>query len=204
MLNWEVFCGRETELNWNKRDELLNYLIRDIEQRGRTTHLIAPVRASLHDLLALLHSARTQLALSAAKFFARLAAHSSREEVELLSDPLVSNILRVCGTTKRILASAGEECLCHLFVKMAVAKTSAITLMVLGEKNAGLRQRVVESLLFAVRGAPDRWFLDNRQGPGGMEEIIKKALSDAAPQVRDAAAELFLLLREMSPSVSEG
>lgn len=204
MQNWDVFSGRETELNWQNRDKVLTLLIRDIEGTCSTTLIIPAVRNNLFDLLALLQTTRTQLALTSCKFFALLTCYSSPEEGEVFSEQLLSNILRVCGMSKRLIAAAGEECLRQLFLKMATLKVVATVLAITGDKNVGLRQRVFDSLLFAMRESRDRWLeLSNRQGLADMEEIIVRSLSDASPTVRDVTANLFLFLKASFPQAAD-
>lgn len=188
--NWEVLLGRESESNWNKRDEVINQLTSLAEGNKLNANLIASLKQYWPDVLCIIHSARTQLVLSACRLLRALSQALPSEEWDPLTEVTLASIFRLCGNSKKLVANTAQSTLQAI---MLIASSSKVVTAMLGtlshEKHSALRQRVMGSFTHAVLSEPDRWF--TRSIPE-MEQIVLKAVSDAAPEVRDYGADLFL------------
>lgn len=194
-ITWEVFQGRETEDSWQRRDEQLGLLIHlfpPTEDDRDGAGWIASLRFYYHDILAILQSPRTQLVLTCCRCLAVLTERLSPEHFEPLADVTLSALLRVCASTKRILAAGAEPVLMGVFRLAPPIKTVQSVLAVLSDRNAALRQRVLETFLRAVRVAPERWMTGGKHAEA-MERIILAAVTDATPAVRESAIGLLAL-----------
>lgn len=194
---WEVFQGKENEKNWSKRDEQLHLLINHLRETGQasssSSSILLPLRLHYHDIINVIHSARTQLVLRMCNFIQTLATTLDMEEFDPLVDITINGILRVCAGTKRIVANAGEETLLKVFSVASHTKILGTVHSIIQDKNALLRQRVLESLLMTVKSHLERWFPRYWME---VEPVIIRAIGDASPAVRSTAVQLLYLAEE--------
>lgn len=192
--NWEVLSGKEGETNWNKRDEFINQLTVLIENGKLGPNLTVSLKHHWSDVLCTIHSARTQLVLSACRLLRVLAHALPSEEWDQMTEVTLAGIFRLCGNGKKLVASTAQS---TLQAVMLVAPPAKVAVAVLGtlnhEKNPALRQRVTSAFAQVVLSEPDRWFT---RSVSDMEQIVLKAISDATSEVRDQGADLFLVAQK--------
>ncbi len=194
---WEAFQGKEDEANWLVRDKSFSILSEEIASSGTPSSLLATIRANYHGIMDVLHTPRTQLALSASKFVLALARTVGAEDFEPLSEATIKNLVRACGSTKKIIAAANEEALGHIFAISPIAKTLSAAGLAVQEKNPSLKERVVRSLHFAIKTKGSQTSLAKHWPE--LEGILVKAVCDASASVRSSAIDLLLVAESLCP-----
>lgn len=189
-MDWDVFAGRESENNWHRRDEFLQHLIRDLE---RGTFNISLWKSHTFDVLQVLHTARTQLALTACKFVATLLCHLPPDERDASIEIIMANLLRVCGSTKKLVARMAQEALELVFTVAPANKVLTTALQTMSDKNVTLRQRIFEALLVSFKANAGRWLPRHWSD---CEALLIRAVGDASPIVRTAAVELLTIVQQ--------
>lgn len=187
--SWEVFPGRETEGNWGLRDQKICAVIQELDSNGLSANLLAEIRTHYYDLLAVLHTPRTQLALNACRFFGKLAPKLALEDLEQLADPAITNLSKVCAGTRKIVAAAAQEALQCFFLTVHPSKAFNAVHLVMHDKNPSLRTRSVECLLALVNHRQNDSLLSKFWIE--LEPILIKSICDANPTVRFVAAEII-------------
>lgn len=188
-IDWRIFSGKEDEQNWNVREKLLNDLCSEMEISGEfNCTFMNGFRTFIHDVLSTLQSARTQLALSSARFHATLIQVSNVvDEYDSFFDILAPILVKICGSSKKLIAAAGETVISALFSKASTTKITLLVLGVFSEKNGILRGRILYtfSKILCHRKEDFRNWIDE------IQPVFLKAVVDASPVVRAAALEML-------------
>lgn len=206
MINWESFQGRESEHNWLIRDKELHVLTENLSSStptSSTSPLIIGIKNSLYDLIPLLHTARTQLSLSACRFFQQLGVHCSTpiSPPDLLEpchwEQIISGLFKVCSGTKKIVGQAAQSALVECYAASPPQKIISSIVLMCGDKNFTLRTRSMEALVSHLSrntASFEYWSLTGGKFAQELESILDKLLIDAIPTVRSSAVDLLILL----------
>lgn len=187
-LDLSCFEGKETEQNWEQRDKLFKGLIDHYNsfEEGQ------PVTSKLPQLLACLHTPRTQLMSSACMFVQCIAQHSTMSDSQ--QELVLSNMIKLMSSTKRIAANAAVSAakpICHL---MKIDRLLSILLQGFLDKNASLRARLMELV--------EEIFMDAYTNEM-FATIMKRAIVDANPEVRQRAGKIFQSIETSDPPWAE-
>lgn len=188
ILDLSILLGKETEHNWEPRDRLLKSL-----QASPSQIITDPdvLKECFTGILACAQSLRTQLMCTACYLLKYLATTRSLDES--LCFLAWNTLYKQLGSTKKIAGQATQEVLQEVTHLMGIERFLQLYKeTILGEKNVSLRSRAIQIL---------HEFLD-RQGRNvncEIDEILRKGLSDASPDVRNTAASIFTSLQNKSP-----
>lgn len=191
----EIFRGKENEGNWLARDTALVAMLEYIQKNGsvseREVDLLSLIRPVFFDLLEVMHTPRTQLALNCLRFLQSFVAFLGTIEFEPFCEATIKNLMKLCGTTKKIVANAAQETLTVAFRLASIGRVLTFCQMAAFDKNQILRVNVIRSLLRLLSdpGTTTFNFAD-------LEITLTKILSDANADVRQSAVEILLLLEE--------
>lgn len=214
-VNWDVFKGKESEHNWILRDKTLHVLTESLSLSpdDSTTNLLLGVKNSLYDLIPLLHTARTQLSLSACRFFEQLGKHCCTSKTSDTIEPcnwevIIGALFKVCSVTKKIVGQAGQVALVECFASSPPQKIVTALMAMMPDKNFNLRTRSMEAFVVYLGRQPstavlEHWSLSRGKFASEMEYLLTGLLVDAIPTVRAATLDLLLFLTGAQDSESK-
>lgn len=172
---------------------------------------------SVYLILFQMHSLRTAIVVTTCSTIVDLATHTGKRLGldTIMSESLLSNLIKVASQTKKICCSAAQSALAAVLKYTSYHPVRVLhTLFAsLGEKNLNTRvcaitciQIIAEigSGMFRVTSLNGGSSTEFRDGldPNGMdvlEKSLKKGLVDASAAVRDISRETFLLYEMMWP-----
>ena len=170
------FEGKETEHNWEQRDKSFKSLIEHYSTAGEGQALTS----KLPELLACLHTPRTQLMNSTCLFIQCIAQHSILTDSQ--QELILSNLIKLMSSTKKIAAVAAVNAakpVCHL---MKSDKLLSMLWQGLFDKNASLRARLMEVI--------EEVWMNVYEGET-FAMIMRRAIVDANPEVRQRAGRIL-------------
>lgn len=193
----EIFRGKENEGNWLARDTALVAMLEYIQNNGNASEkevdLLSLIRPVFFDLLEVMHTPRTQLALNCLRFLQAFGPFLGIIEFEPFCEATIKNLMKLCGSTKKMVANAAQETLTVAFRLSSMGRVLTFCQMAAFDKNPTLRVNVIKSLLCLLSridlGAATFNFAD-------LETTLTRILSDANADVRHSAVEILLLLEE--------
>ncbi|KAI9184001.1 suppressor of tub2 mutation [Blastocladiella emersonii ATCC 22665] len=202
-----VFAGKETEDNWERRDDALRRLralmrsapgpLGWAEDPATVDSVVAGVRRILDDVLTASLSLRTALVVTACSALAEVVATLGRL-LDPVSEPIITTMSKLIGSTKKLVHSSGAATaatvLVHCSLKPRVLDRVAT---LVDDKNTQVRSYAMQLLYEVLAVAtPDSVakFLDV------LERAIKKAVSDSNAQVREVARDCYWEFERIAPS----
>ncbi|KAH7887935.1 clasp N terminal-domain-containing protein [Phlebopus sp. FC_14] len=194
----KAFEGKETEHNWAARDRgiqrVRGMLKGDIHIRYPHVFLQCLKDGFIQSSLKTLASLRTTVSANTCSLYAELAT-ALGTGIDPFCDMLFSNLLRMAGFTKKIIAQQSQQSL-----SMIIQHASAHPRMLLPSLWSTLQEKTVQSRTFVVshikqylevHGQRSKSHIESVGGLEILERSLKKALVDANPAVRENARNVF-------------
>ncbi|ORY39948.1 hypothetical protein BCR33DRAFT_719753 [Rhizoclosmatium globosum] len=192
-----LFSGSESEDNWQSRDRAMAALTEALSTSADAGEVVGlNLKIVLDSVLKSTASLRTTLVMTACACVAAIAAHVAPSTLE----PQLDNM--------KLVASAGATATMAIIQHAPFhIKTLQSFITTAGDKNAQVRSHGIKFTLAAtthivIEEGRGEWFAR----VGGLECVascLKKALSDASPEVRETSRQLFDLYNEHWPARGE-
>lgn len=186
----DFFSGKENERNWIQRDQALTEYITLLEKGDteKISSMFAKIRMHYFDILLVIHTPRTQLALRCLKFIQLLAASLPKDHFEMFTEVTMEELAKLCGTTKKLIANMAELALFQVFLVSNPAKISFRCLAAMAERNASMKTHVLTAFLRYSKRSDCAVF---NKCWSDVETLIIKAIGDANSHIRMIATEII-------------
>ncbi|KAJ3362281.1 suppressor of tub2 mutation [Allomyces javanicus] len=205
-----VLAGKETESNWEKREDALRRLKGLMKSSGLGTNdgwsadqeiadaVAAGLRRILDDFLACSLSLRTALVVTACAALTEVCL-ALGHALDTMAEPIVTTMLKLLGSTKKLVHMNGATALASLLVSVTLKPRIMDKLTVnMDDRNMQIRTyaiTLVYEILLALKDAlaagedlPRFPILDY------VEKSIRKGVADQNPQVREVSRDCFWIL----------
>ncbi|ORZ40267.1 clasp N terminal-domain-containing protein [Catenaria anguillulae PL171] len=211
-----VFTGKETEDNWERRDDAL----RRLKQLMRSAHVgqdpwihqpaiveavVNGVRNILDPVLAATLSLRTALVVTACAALNDVVVTLNRN-LDPVAESMVLTLSKLIGSTKKLVHTSGAQCLASVLVHCSLKQRIVDKVVALVEdKNMQIRSYamafVYEVLLSAstavANGVPQAAEVGTRFADA-WERAMKKGMSDSNPAVREASRDCYFEFEKLA------
>ena len=186
------------EDEWLLKLKLLKSKLENLQTRGFHS---SDDKNCFFETLYLCQSPRTQLALVAIAYIGQVAAMREGQSYfyanENLLDHGLTTLIKLCGSSKKLVSSAAESALQNLFTVASITKILHHLQYVVNDKNAGLRERISRSLFMTIQSNMGKW--GNKKYWGELESVLIKLVCDASVTVRSIAVKIVQLFEEILP-----
>ncbi|KAI8913568.1 clasp N terminal-domain-containing protein, partial [Gorgonomyces haynaldii] len=191
-----AFRGKESEENWQEREHALQRLRAIV--RGNSMHLdqfYPAMRTCVDHVTKSLLSLRTALVMTACVTLVDMAFFL-RDQLDPVVENIVLILIKVCGSSKRLLQTAGLGALRMLISYTGWnPKVAHLFFNFLSDKNQMVRLASIDAFkLFLEQFYPDpslRSILDKQEIMDLFQKAIKKSLEDAYAQVRETGKDAY-------------
>ncbi|KNE60176.1 hypothetical protein AMAG_18481 [Allomyces macrogynus ATCC 38327] len=205
-----VLAGKETESNWEKREDALRRLKGLMKSSGLGTSdgwsadqeivdaVAAGLRRILDDFLACSLSLRTALVVTACAALTEVCL-ALGHALDTMAEPILTTLLKLLGSTKKLVHMNGATALASLLVSVTLKPRIMDKLTVnMDDRNMQIRTyaiTLVYEILLALKDAlaagedlPRFPILDY------VDKSIRKGVGDQNPQVREVSRDCFWIL----------
>ncbi|KAJ3153028.1 suppressor of tub2 mutation [Geranomyces michiganensis] len=199
-----TFEGKETEENWQSREAAIQRLRCLCRGNARDMHgFVQQLRPAVDAMARTLHSLRTALVITACSAIDDMA-NIFGNDLEPLTDVLVSNLIKLTGQAKKVVSTASINAIQKIIRQCGFQpKTLQYFATALSDKNATARsasaifvKTVVEEMTHELE---DRAVLERTGSVDVLEKALKKGLQDANGAVRQTCREAFALFKPAWP-----
>lgn len=190
----DVFSGKETEVNWSKRRQILASLNTTCRE-GNVINVWTDLRPYYFNVLDCCQSARTQLGREAINLIGTIASPNIEDYTSMYSEPTLMIIGKLCGVVNKVIGEAAAIACQQLFAILPWSKSLSKLTIFLNERNVQLRERVTGAWLRVFRGANVELV---RQNWLELKLILYNILNDSSPTVRQHGAEIFITLKSLN------
>jgi CLIP-associating protein 1/2 len=128
-----------------------------------------------------------------------------QEAIDPIFEPLLSNLLKMAGQTKKIVATVSQNAVTAIITNSSYhTKTLQLLWTTIGDKNVSARSHVIRHLATYIQTQAKRHKHAIEAGGGleFLEKSLRKGLEDPTPGVRDPARALFWEFQSIWPSVA--
>ncbi|KAF9221886.1 hypothetical protein BS17DRAFT_784123 [Gyrodon lividus] len=194
----KAFEGKETEHNWAARERgiqrVRGMLRGDIHTRYPDVFIQCLKDGFIQSSLKTLASLRTTVSASTCSLYTELTA-ALGTSIDPFCEPIFTNLLRMAGFTKKIIAQQSQQCLSVVIHHASAHPRTFLPLLwnTSQEKTVQSRTYALEHIkqYIEVHGHRSRSYIESAGGLEFLEKSVKKALGDANPAVRESARGAF-------------
>ncbi|KAG6886066.1 hypothetical protein C0993_004056 [Termitomyces sp. T159_Od127] len=198
--------GKETEHNWAAREQVIlrvrGMLKGDVHLRYLDAFLVLLKDGFIQWSLKTLASLRTTVSVNTSVLYSELAA-ALGSSIDLFCETLLTNLLRMAGFTKKITAQHSQASVTEIITYTSAQPRIVLPLLwnTMQEKTVQTRAFVVDHVkqYVHVHGHRSKHVIEGTNGLELLEKILKKALNDANPAVREKARVSFWAFGDVWP-----
>ncbi|KAI9322833.1 clasp N terminal-domain-containing protein [Dichotomocladium elegans] len=202
----KIFDGNESDCNWEARERTLT-AIRDLIRLQASSidwkDTLAKGVQTLSDGIARsVNSLRTTLALEAIGTVGDISIHLGHAINAFTIDLLLINLLRCASTTKKVIATHAMEATIKLLSSTPYRQRNLKHVCnMMEEKNVQARHYAAIYIKTLLTTHSTSTSMNSKSaGLDMVEKNIRKGLLDAAPHVREASRQIYMLLQQYWPA----
>ncbi|KAI6047375.1 clasp N terminal-domain-containing protein [Pisolithus marmoratus] len=200
----KAFEGKETEHNWAARERAIQrvrgMLKGDIHTRYPDVFSQCLKDGFIQNSLKTLASLRTTVAANTCSLYVELAL-SLKTGLDPFYEPIVVNLIRMAGFTKKIIAQQSQQTLTAIIQHASPHPRTLLPLLssTLQDKNVQTRVYGVGHIkdFIQVHGLRSKTHIESTGGLDIIEKSLRKALADPNPSVRESSRGLFWAFNEV-------
>ncbi|KAG8942621.1 suppressor of tub2 mutation [Tulasnella sp. 419] len=207
------FTGKETEDNWNRRQESVNIIrgmiLTDVHVSFKKEFYGELKGGMLELTLLALRSLRTTLSSKAAALYSELALAMTVSFDQALVGIVLPPLLNMGGSTKNIVATKTQGTVLDILEHGSYQSGYVVNLLTTcytGEKSVKKRIYALSHMETVLRAQCSEGKGTAGMGQCGksMEACISKGLSDSSKEAKDVSCRCFLLFEKLFPKAGVG
>jgi CLIP-associating protein 1/2 len=203
-----TFAGKETEENWEIREQALRRLRTLCGDAGTRRAVAANTKEVVESLARTVLSLRSALVTSACATIETLIKCLGRDFDSAHADRMLPNLLRLMTQGKRLILNTGTACVLTLIQHSPFSNRILEKLLEgAADKNVALREKCIHFVTAIVKCAiVDDSYLSLMVRANGLESIVRgivRGLGDASSAVREQSRALYALFQQHWPSRAE-
>ena len=197
---FELFKGKETEQNWQKREARLKWFkdkILDSECLDSEELVEHNIKYFVDAMLQSCFSLRTSLCLSGLSVMCNFIKTYSTQFIDSVAEQIFNGLVKASYQSKKMISLEISNAFHILFEKTShgtrfIPQISAL----IDDKNVNLRENCIQSLVIILL----RTKKEHVEKSGHLhfvEKCLDKGLSDAQPHIREQHRDLFLIYQNI-------
>ncbi len=197
---FELFKGKETEQNWQKREARLKWFkdkLLDSECLDSEELVEHNIKYFVDAMLQSCFSLRTSLCLSGLSVMCNFIKTYSTQFIDSVAEQIFNGLVKASYQSKKMISLEISNAFHILFEKTShgtrfIPQISAL----IDDKNVNLRENCIQSLVIILL----RTKKEHVEKSGHLhfvEKCLDKGLSDAQPHIREQHRDLFLIYQNI-------